>query len=57
MAFLLVSIFNPNLKEIKSDISKVFESVEMLRYYQTIKGFDKLDFYEVISIEHKLSKI
>ena len=33
-----------------SDISKVFESVEMLRYYQTIKGFDKLDFYEVISM-------
>jgi len=27
-----------------SDISRVFESVEMLKYCQTIKGFDKQDF-------------
>ena len=29
------------------------ESVEMLRYYQAIKGFDKPDFYEVVSIYQK----
>ena len=34
-----------------SDITKIFESVEMLRYYQAIKGFDKPDFYEVVSID------
>jgi len=32
-----------------SDISQVFESVEMLRGYQAIKGFDKSDFCEVLN--------
>ena len=36
-----------------SDITEVFESVEMLSYYQAIKGFDKPDFHEVVSIEHR----
>lgn len=33
-----------------SDISQDFESGEMLRYYQVIKGFDKQDFCELISM-------
>jgi hypothetical protein len=34
-------------REDQSDISKDFETTEMLRYWQEIPGFQSPDFYEV----------
>jgi len=40
-----------------SDISQDFRSADILGVPQAIKGFDKPDFYEVVSMNHKFSDI